>query len=566
MNYGDDDNKSGRENGNDVADGTRPDDASGSDHDAASGTDHDVASGTDRKDLSPGAAAGEAADKEQPRPGAEASEKKSSRAAAKEEAAAKAVAEAEEDSEKKRPRRSESAEVAREGGVYATAEAREKAFLVGLQRPNQTHQDAEESLAELARLLDSAGGIEAGRRIVHLREFKAATLIASGAVEEIAASADAHDCDLIVFDDDLSPMQQRNLEKVMKRRTLTRTELILDIFALHAKTRESMLQVELAQTKYFMPRLVGRSIATAKMGGIAAGGQGGIATRGPGETQLEMDRRNARVRIKRLEDSLKEIKRQRETQRARRRRSGMPVVGVVGYTNAGKSTLLNRLTNAGVLVENRLFSTLDTTVRVLALPNGMEVGLIDTVGFVNKLPTTLVAAFRATLEEAAYADLILHVVDSTSVRQEIEFAATDKILREIGADAVPRLTVWNKVDLMDDPIAVNALTLQRKPAVAISALTGWGIKALLEETQQMILAQGVTATLLIPYARYDLVARLHRECQVLESRETAEGQLLRVRLTPPLVKPTEEFRVDDEAILAELERDPEPESDSPDQE
>lgn len=321
---------------------------------------------------------------------------------------------------------------------------------------------------------------------------------------------------------------------------LTRTEVILDIFASHAKTRESMTQVELAQLRYRASRLIGAPIATARMGGASAR----IATRGPGETQLEVDRRRIKERVRRLELSLKEIARQRDVQRQKRRRSGLPLAGLVGYTNAGKSTLLNRLTRAGVLAEDRLFSTLDTTVRVLTLPDGLEVGLIDTVGFVSKLPAELVAAFRATLEEIAYADVILHVVDSVSPRLTAEFVATDEILETLGCQATPRLVVWNKTDLIADPVEIRALTGRRNPSVAVSALEGAGIEGLLAETERLILENGRHAVLLIPFDRYDLVARIHRESQVLESRDVAEGKLLRCRLAPHLAAATEPYRLD----------------------
>jgi GTP-binding protein HflX len=375
-----------------------------------------------------------------------------------------------------------------------------------------------------------------------LRDPSPATLLSKGHVEDIAAWAGASDADLVALDSEMSPVQQRNLEKAFDCRVVTRTEVILDIFAQHAKTRESMTQVELAQLRYRMPRLVGASIATARMGGV--GSSGGIATRGPGETQLEVDRRRIRERVGRLEKTLKEIVQHREIQRRKRQRAGLPMVGLVGYTNAGKSTLLNRLTDAGVLTEDRLFSTLDTTVRTLSLPSGMQVGLIDTVGFVSKLPPMLIAAFRATLEEIVYADLIVHVVDSTSHRRAVEVSSTDEILGELGAEATPRLTAWNKTDLIDDSVVVNALTLNRPPAVAVSALTGQGIENLLSEIERMILALGHVAILRIPYDRYEVVARLHREAQVLEARDAPEGKFLRVRLSPQLEGIVEPFRVD----------------------
>lgn len=415
----------------------------------------------------------------------------------------------------------------------------ETAALVGLQREGQTPLDAQTSLAELERLVSSAGADIVDKRLIRLRVPNAATLISKGHLEDLVIWAERTECDLVVIDDDMSPAQQRNLEKAFERRVVTRTQVILDIFATHARTRESMTQVELAQLRYEMPRLVGASIASAKMGGV--GTAGGIATRGPGEKQLEVDRRTVRGRIKHLEDILKRVERQRATQRKQRMRSGLPLVGLVGYTNAGKSTLLNRLTNAGVLVQDRLFSTLDTTVRSLALPGGLEVGLIDTVGFVSKLPPTLVAAFRATLEEVTYADVILQIVDSSSPRQALEFATTDEILTELKCQATPRLTVWNKIDQLADPVEVNALTLRRKPSVAISALEGTGIEEMLRELERMVMEHGMQAIMRIPYDHYDLVARVHRESQVLESRDEQDGKLIRARLAPHLVGVVEPY-------------------------
>lgn len=413
----------------------------------------------------------------------------------------------------------------------------ERVVLVGLHRDAETQEATELSLQELERLVESCGGLVVDRRVVRLRDPHPATLISKGHMDALVGWVEVNRADILCIDDDFSPVQQRNMEKAFGCRVLTRTEIILDIFATHARSRESMTQVELAQLKYRASRLVGAPIATAKMGGASAR----IATRGPGETQLEVDRRHIRERVQRLERSLKVIRQHRAIQRQRRMRSGIPMVGIVGYTNAGKSTLLNRLTQAGVLAENRLFSTLDTTVRTLSLPGGFEVGLIDTVGFVNKLPHELVAAFRATLEEIMFADIILHVADASSPRLEVECMATDDILKSLKCENTPRLTVWNKTDLIDDPFKRRMLPHNRPPAVAISALKGEGIPELLRGIEKLVLEHGRIATLLIPYDKYELVARLHRESQVLDSRDLAEGKLLLCRLAPHVIEAVAPF-------------------------
>jgi GTP-binding protein HflX len=415
----------------------------------------------------------------------------------------------------------------------------EKAVIVGLQREGQTHEEAKLSLDELERLAESAGAEVVDRQIIRLRDPSPATLISKGHVENLVAWAAEKEADILILDDDTTPVQQRNLEKAFGCRTVTRTEIILDIFAHHAKTRESMTQVELAQLQYRRSRLIGIGIASAKMGGASAR----IATRGPGETQLEVDRRRIRERVQYLEKVLKQIQKQRAIQRQKRAQSGMPIVGIAGYTNAGKSTLLNSLTQAGVLAEDKLFATLDTTVRGLSLPGGLEVGLIDTVGFVSKLPHELVAAFRATLEEIAYADLILHVVDATSPRLEVEFAATRDIFETLKCENTPRLTVWNKTDQIEDPVQVRALENNHAPAVSISALHKTGLDRLLVEIERMVMEQSETIILRLPYDRYDLVARIHREGTVLESRDDEAGKLLRCRLTPALTDITTPWRL-----------------------
>lgn len=404
----------------------------------------------------------------------------------------------------------------------------ERAALVGLQQGREKVEDVLSSLTELRRLVESAGADVVAERCVHLRKPHPATLLSKGLVEDLALWTELQEAEIVILDAELSPVQQRNLEKAFPAtRVLSRTEVILDIFATHAGTRESMTQVELAQLRYRRSRLIGIGIASAKMGGVS----GGIATRGPGETQLEVDRRRIRQRVQRLETALEEIEKQREVRRKKRQASGLPLAGIAGYTNAGKSTLLNALTQAGVLAEDKLFATLDTTVRSLNLPGGLETGLIDTVGFVSKLPTELVAAFRATLEEITFADVILHVVDATSPRLEIELQTTDEVLNNLGCGDIPRLTLWNKIDQLD-PLDARALEGRREPSLAISARTGMGLDRLLEKLEEMLSHTTEDVILKVPYDKYDVVARLHRESNVLESLDCGEGQWLRCRVRP----------------------------------
>src|SRR5215467_5017745 len=339
---------------------------------------------------------------------------------------------------------------------------RQRALLVGT--------TDEESLEELALLADTAGAEPVVRELQRRQTPDPATYIGTGKADELRAISDALDIDVVIFDDELSPAQQRNLEKLFAVDDVDRVALILDIFAQHASSQEGAVQVELAQLRYRLPRLRGRGTELSQQGG-------GIGTRGPGETQLEVDRRRLLRRIQRLERDIKELGANRATQRKARRRRAIPTIALVGYTNAGKSTLLNRLTDAGVLVENQLFSTLDPTTRRLRLPGGETVLLSDTVGFVRRLPHQLVDAFRSTLEEVVDADLLLHVVDLGAPDAEGRIAAVEAVLREIDAGDVPVLHVWNKADLVDQEVVEEQV--RTHDSVAISAATGEGIDGLL---------------------------------------------------------------------------------------
>ncbi len=359
----------------------------------------------------------------------------------------------------------------------------ERAFLVAVEVRGGGAWNSESSLDELAQLAGTAGAVVVGRTIQRLDSPNPATYIGKGKLAEIIALRPQLDYDLVIFDDELSPSQQRNLEDALKVKVLDRTALILDIFARRARTREGALQVELAQHEYLLPRLAGQWSHLERLGG-------GIGTRGPGETQLETDRRLIRNRISRLKAQLEQVRRHRALYRARRAKQGVPVVALVGYTNAGKSTLMNALSGAGVLAENRLFATLDPVTRKVGLPGGGFFLLTDTVGFIQKLPTQLVAAFRATLEELADADLLLHVVDITHPDAAEQAETVEQTLAELGVAAKPRLTVLNKVDALTRPDGMpvrglDDLTELREQlrqegahAVLISAEKGWGLDEL----------------------------------------------------------------------------------------
>jgi GTPase len=404
---------------------------------------------------------------------------------------------------------------------------RQHALLVG------TTDD--ESLDELALLADTAGAEPVHTELQRRTTPDPATYIGTGKAEELRTIASGLDVDVVIFDDELSPAQQRNLEKMFAVDVVDRVALILDIFAQHATSQEGRVQVELAQLRYRLPRLRGRGVELSQQGA-------GIGTRGPGETQLEVDRRRLLRRIQKLERDLASLSETRDTQRKARRRRAVPQVALVGYTNAGKSTLLNRLTRAGVLVEDQLFSTLDPTVRRLRLPGGETVLLSDTVGFVRRLPHQLVEAFRSTLEEVVDADLLLHVVDAGAHDAEARIDAVDAVLREIGADTVPRLVAFNKIDRAD-PDDVKVLLAAHPGAVAISAASGEGVPALLAAIGERLRALGAVAEFVVPYERGDVLAALHRAGEVLVEVHDASGTRVRARIPQAVAGRFAEFAV-----------------------
>jgi GTPase len=352
-----------------------------------------------------------------------------------------------------------------------------------------------------------------------------ATFVGRGKVAELQELSAGLAADAVVFDDELSPAQQRNLEERLGAKVLDRTILILDIFAQHAASREGKAQVELAQLTYLLPRLRGWGQALSRQAGGRVAGGAGIGARGPGETQLEVDRRRINRRIGKLKKDLRDFERTRRLKTAERERHGVPVIALVGYTNAGKSTLLNRLTGSGVLVADRLFATLDTTARRLALPDGREAVATDTVGFVRKLPTQLIEAFKSTLDESLRADHLVHVVDASHPEAEAQIAAVDAVLAEIGAAEMPRLLALNKIDAAD---ADDLGGLQRTfpDAVAVSAASGEGVGALIDRVAAAIPPSRRIVEALVPYERTDLVAQAHREGEVLKEEHRPDGTWL----------------------------------------
>jgi GTP-binding protein HflX len=393
----------------------------------------------------------------------------------------------------------------------------EPAVLVGVDR----HGD-QDALDELAALADTAGA-EVVARVVQTRDRPdPSTFIGRGKLAELHATVHGSDAGLVIFDDELTPAQLRNLEERLGVKVVDRTALILDIFALHARSREGKAQVELAQLNYLLPRLRGWGEAMSRLGG-------GIGTRGPGETKLEVDRQHIRRRIAKLRRDITGLGKTRAVKRADRERSGVPQVALAGYTNAGKSTLMNALTSAEVLVADQLFATLDPTVRRLKLPGGRRATVSDTVGFVRKLPHDLVESFRSTLEEVARASLILHVADASAQDVEDQVSAVRDVLGEIGAGHIPEVLALNKIDLLSE---VERARVARwfRGGVPVSGLTGKGLEALLEGVDHQLPSLPVELELLVPYERQPVVARLYREAEVIAAEPRDTGTRLSVRV------------------------------------
>ena len=405
-------------------------------------------------------------------------------------------------------------------------------------RPSIPEFDAEESLAELRTLAESAGARVVGEILQRRDRPDPATLVGAGKLEEISGAAASVNADILLFDHDLSPSQQRNVEKIIHRRVIDRTQLILDIFARHARTREGQLQVELAQLDYMMPRLAGHGIEMSQLGG-------GIGTRGPGETKLETDRRKIARRVRHLEQQLEKVRRTRAQQRQRRESAPVATVALVGYTNAGKSTLFNALTRAGVLSSPKMFATLDPTIRAVELPSKRKVLLSDTVGFIRNLPHTLVSAFRATLEEVQRASLILHVSDASSRLSAEQDAQVEIVLKELQAENRPRLRVMNKVDLLDEEVAESLIadSMRRgSTTIYVTAMEGAGLKALLEKIDKMIEEDQVSRVhLRLPQKEGKMLALLEARAQI-HSRAYKDGTVeLEVDAPESVVRRVKEF-------------------------
>jgi GTPase len=420
---------------------------------------------------------------------------------------------------------------------------REKIVLVGVSIPPETREETEASVDELALLVDTAGADEVARVFQRRQAPDPPTYVGKGKAEELREVAETTDCDTVVFDNELTPAQQFNLEKLLGRTAIDRTAVILDIFAQNAHSQEGKAQVELAQLRYRLPRLRGRGQALSQQAGGMSAGAGGarIGTRGPGETQLEVDRRRIVRRLHKLEGELRQIAKHRQTQRKAQRRGQLPRLAIVGYTNAGKSTLLNRLTDAEVLVEDRLFATLDATTRRLSLPGGETVLVTDTVGFIRKLPHQLVEAFRSTLDVAVDADLLVHVVDASAPDPAGNIRAVRDVLAEIGADGVPELLAFNKSDLA--PGSAKRLADVWEGSVALSATTGEGVEDLLLTIGSRLRSVMPVVEMLIPFDRGDVLAAAHRAGEVLRESAGETGMHIRGRFDDATLNRFREFVV-----------------------
>src|ERR1700736_903549 len=410
----------------------------------------------------------------------------------------------------------------------------ERALLIGLEKEGVSKWDLQDSLEELAELANSAGAEVVDTVTQKLQKPTAPYYIGKGKAESIKHSLQHREVTSVIFDDELSPAQGRNLENLLARKVLDRTQLILDIFAQRARSREGRLQIELAQLQYLLPRLT-------RMWHHLSRQTGGIGTRGPGETQLEVDRRRVQERIARLERELQEVRKTRAVQRQGRKRHQWPVAAVVGYTNAGKSTLLNLLTGADVVAENKLFATLDPTTRSFVLPNKQRLLLTDTVGFLRKLPHTLIESFKATLEEVSEADLLIHIVDLSHSRVDDQIEAVEGVIKELGAFGKQTLIVFNKIDNLQNRELIETYLRRFPGSVAISARTGAGVGNLVQALQNALAAWRLRSRFKIPASESALIAEIHRVGHVLELRYEGNDALVVAHVPPELAQKLERF-------------------------
>ena len=417
-----------------------------------------------------------------------------------------------------------------------TLKKRERVLLVGAEFRQDSRWSMEDSLKELSELVDTAGGVVAGQMICRLKKPHAAMLIGSGKAAELAEVSQEQDIDIIIFDDELSPVQVRNLSSLCQKKVIDRSQLILDIFSRRARTKEAQIQVELAQLQYLRPRLTGQWLHLSRQ-------EGGIGTRGPGETQLEVDKRRVSARIMKLKEDLNRVKREKDVQSKKRLEEKIPVVSIIGYTNAGKTTLFNRLSKSSNLVENRLFATLDTTVRQVELEGSFQILLSDTVGFIRKLPHHLVESFKTTLSEATTASVLLIVVDVNDPLIDEKYEVVSLVLSELGCSEIPKILVLNKIDLIEKPQLLIKWLKSREVTVPISAKLGDGMGLLTAKVAQILSEKWVRVKLVIPFSEGKIMSQLRKHGRILKEDFLPEGVSLEIEIPPSIFERVSDYRV-----------------------
>ncbi|MEC7839580.1 MAG: GTPase HflX [Chlamydiota bacterium] len=428
--------------------------------------------------------------------------------------------------------------------IEKTEEAKEKtALLVSVYNNQRNHELCIEHLDELELLCETYGVQVLDKVPCYIRKYEASTYVTKGKLEELIDKAKELNVDIIVFDDEISPAQQRNLDKLFSGTVMDRTEVILGVFAQRAQTKEAKLQIELAQAKYQAPRLKRMWTHLSRQAGTAGGGGAGAYLKGDGEKQIEIDKRLIRKRINKLTQDLNEVRAHRKTQRSQRQRTGIPVFALVGYTNAGKSTLLNSLTDAGVFTEDKLFATLDTTTRKFSLKNNQEILLIDTVGFIRKLPHLVVEAFKGTLEEALEADILIHVVDISHPMALEQAETTTEVLKELGAENKPVITVLNKVDAVEDLPEINEMRLKYPKTVRVSALKREGFEELENMMIEEVKKQRIRMKLVIPQSEYHLVNKVLQQGVIINQEYEGNDIILNVEIPAILANTLEKYSV-----------------------